>query len=80
MTNIERRLSKAEAQAAKTTNVMVRYAVATQDETEMDLLKAAQLMTERKIISIGLILTDEEKRKCLTETQREIEDYVNQND
>jgi|GEM_PF-1675789 len=76
MSNIERRLSKAEAAAAKTENVDVRFTSPEREPTQMPLIDAVRLLMNGEAIEIRRILRQNEERKYLNDTIKEIENYV----
>jgi len=79
MKNIENRLAKAEAAAAKTELVEVEFREPELESRQVPLMDAIRLFLDGKLLTIRYIMKPGEQRKYLSDTIKEIEEYINKN-
>ena len=79
MKNIENRLAKAEAITAKSELVLVEFKDPETESRQVPLLDAIKLFIDGKLSTIRYIMRPGEKKQYLSDTIKQIEEYVNEN-
>jgi len=79
MKNIENRLAKAEAITAKSELVIVEFKEPELESRQVPLMDAIRLFLDGKLLTIRYIMKSGEQKKYLSDTIKEIEEYINKN-